>query len=173
MALWGQVIVFGVLVIAVIVTINAYRSLPVLLVLLVGLTALLGWITTSTPFGRSLFAVGGNPESARRVGMNVKRIRVAAFGIVGLMAAVGGIFGASRFGSVSYTAFAGGSLLLEAIGAAVIGGTSAVWWARLGLERDSGCPGHWLARQWSRPDRCQRRRQADGVGGDPAGRRCH
>ncbi len=137
-ALWGQVIVFGVLVIAVIVTLNAYRSLPVLLVLLVGLTALLGWITTSTPFGRSLFAVGGNPESARRVGMNVRRIRVAAFGIVGLMAAVGGIFGASRFGSVSYTAFAGGSLLLEAIGAAVIGGTSlfggrgSVWNAILG-----------------------------------------
>ena len=137
-ALWGQVIVFGVLVIAVILTLNAYRSLPLLLVLLVGITTLLGWITTSTPFGRSLFAVGGNPESARRVGMNVKRIRVAAFGIVGLMAAVGGIFGASRFGSVSYTAFAGGSLLLEAIGAAVIGGTSlfggrgSVWNAILG-----------------------------------------
>ena len=137
-ALWGQVIVFGVLVIAVILTLNAYRSLPLLLVLLVGITTLLGWITTSTPFGRSLFAVGGNPESARRVGMNVKRIRVAAFGIVGLMAAFGGIFGASRFGSVSYTAFAGGSLLLEAIGAAVIGGTSlfggrgSVWNAILG-----------------------------------------
>ena len=70
--------------------------------------------------------------------MKVQRIRVAAFGIVGLMAAIGGIFGASRFGSVSYTAFAGGSLLLEAIGAAVIGGTSlfggrgSVWNAILG-----------------------------------------
>ncbi|WP_424988452.1 sugar ABC transporter permease [Microbulbifer sp. S227A] len=138
MALWGQVIVFGLLVIAVVLTLNAYRSLPLLIVLLIGITALLGWVTTSTPFGRSLFAVGGNQESARRVGMNVKRIRVAAFGIVGLMAAIGGIFGASRFGSVSYTAFAGGSLLLEAIGAAVIGGTSlfggrgSVWNAILG-----------------------------------------
>ena len=138
MAIWGQVIVFGILVIAVILTLNAYRSLPLLLVLLIGFTALLGWITTSTPFGRSLFAVGGNPESARRVGMKVQRIRVAAFGVVGLMAAIGGIFGASRFGSVSYTAFAGGSLLLEAIGAAVIGGTSlfggrgSVWNAILG-----------------------------------------
>ncbi|WP_282607818.1 sugar ABC transporter permease [Pelagibius sp. Alg239-R121] len=138
LALWGQVIVFSGLVITIILTLNAYRSLPLLLVLLVGITALLGWITTSTPFGRSLFAVGGNPESARRVGMKVKRIRVAAFGIVGLMAAIGGIFGASRFGSVSYTAFAGGSLLLEAIGAAVIGGTSlfggrgSVWNAILG-----------------------------------------
>jgi len=138
LTLWGQVVAFGLIVIAVILTLNAYRSLPLLLVLLVGITALLGWVTTSTPFGRSLFAVGGNAESARRVGFKVKRIRVAAFGIVGLMAAIGGIFGASRYGSVSYTAFAGGSLLLEAIGAAVIGGTSlfggrgSVWNAILG-----------------------------------------
>ncbi|MHA3979188.1 sugar ABC transporter permease [Halovulum sp. GXIMD14794] len=138
LALWGQVFVFGTLILAVILTLNAYRSLPLLLVLLLGITALLGWVTTSTPFGRSLFAVGGNAESARRVGFKVKRIRAAAFGIVGLMAAIGGIFGASRYGSVSYTAFAGGSLLLEAIGAAVIGGTSlfggrgSVWNAILG-----------------------------------------
>ncbi len=138
LTLWAQVIIFGLIVIAVILTLNAYRSLPLLLLLLLAITALLGWMTTSTPFGRSMFAVGGNAESARRVGMKVKRIRVAAFGFVGLMAAIGGIFGASRYGSVSYTAFAGGSLLLEAIGAAVIGGTSlfggrgSVWNAILG-----------------------------------------
>jgi D-xylose transport system permease protein len=137
-ALWGQVVAFSVIVVAVVLTLNAYRSLPLLLVLLIAITALLGWITTNTPYGRSLFAVGGNAESARRVGMKVKRIRVSAFAIVGLMAAIGGIFGASRYGSVSYTAFAGGSLLLEAIGAAVIGGTSlfggrgSVWNAILG-----------------------------------------
>jgi D-xylose transport system permease protein len=72
------------------------------------------------------------------VGINVKVIRVAAFGMVGLMAAIGGIVGASRYASVSFNAFAGGSLLLEAIGAAVIGGTSlfggrgSVWNAILG-----------------------------------------
>ncbi len=137
-ALWGQVVAFSVIVVAVVLTLNAYRSLPLLLVLLVAITALLGWITTSTPYGRSLFSLGGNAESARRVGIKVKRIRVSAFAIVGLMAAIGGIFGASRYGSVSYTAFAGGSLLLEAIGAAVIGGTSlfggrgSVWNAILG-----------------------------------------
>jgi D-xylose transport system permease protein len=137
-ALWGSIVTFAAIVIAVILTLNSYRSLPLLLVLLVSITALLGWVTTSTPFGRSLFAVGGNAESARRVGFKVKRIRAAAFGIVGLLAAIGGIFGASRYGSVSYTAFAGGSLLLESIGAAVIGGTSlfggrgSVWNAILG-----------------------------------------
>lgn len=137
-SVWGQIAAFGVIVLAAILTLNAYRSIPLLLVLLVAITGLLGWVTTSTPYGRSLFAVGGNTESARRVGMKVKRIRVSAFAIVGLMAAIGGIFGASRYASVSYTAFAGGSLLLEAIGAAVIGGTSlfggrgSVWNAILG-----------------------------------------
>lgn len=137
-AVWGQVAFFGVLMFATVATLNSYRSVPLLLVLLMVITALVGWVTTSTPYGRSIFAVGGNQESARRVGMNVKRIRVSAFAIVGLMAAIGGIFGASRFGSVSYTAFAGGSLLLESIGAAVIGGTSlfggrgSVWNAILG-----------------------------------------
>ncbi|MDC0739373.1 ABC transporter permease [Cognatishimia sp. SS12] len=137
-AIWGQVAFFAVLIFAGVLTMNAYRSLPLLILLLMGLTALIGWITTSTPYGRSLFAVGGNSESARRVGMDVKRIRVSAFALVGILAAIGGIFGASRFGSVSYTAFAGGSLLLESIGAAVIGGTSlfggrgSVWNAILG-----------------------------------------
>lgn len=136
--LWGQVVFFAVLAFAAVATLNAYRGVPLLVVLLVGLTAVLGWIATSTPFGRSVFAVGGNQESARRVGMNVKRIRVAAFAIVGFMAAVGGIVGASRYASVSFNAFAGGPLLLEAIGAAVIGGTSlfggrgSVWNAILG-----------------------------------------
>lgn len=137
-AMVGQVVFFAVMAFAAVATLNSYRGVPLLVVLLVGLTALLGWITTSTPFGRSLFAVGGNAESARRVGIDVKRIRVAAFGIVGLMAAIGGIVGASRYASVSFNAFAGGPLLLEAIGAAVIGGTSlfggrgSVWNAILG-----------------------------------------
>ena len=138
LSLIGQLALFGGLAIAAVATLNSYRGVPLLVVLLVVLTFVLGWVTTSTPFGRSLFAVGGNKESARRVGMNVRRIRVAAFGIVGLMAAIGGIVGASRYASVSFNAFAGGPLLLEAIGAAVIGGTSlfggrgSVWNAILG-----------------------------------------
>ncbi len=136
--LWVRIVVIAMLILAAVATLNNYRGVPLLVVLLVGMTALLGWITTSTPFGRSLFAVGGNAETARRAGMNVRQIRVAAFGIVGLMAAIGGIVGASRYASVSFNAFAGGPLLLEAIGAAVIGGTSlfggrgSVWNAILG-----------------------------------------
>ncbi len=123
---------------ATVATLNSYRGVPLVVILLLGITAILGGITTSTPFGRSLFAVGGNAESARRAGISIKGIRVAAFGIVGGMAAIGGIVGASRYASVSFNAFAGGPLLLEVIGAAVIGGTSlfggrgSVWNAILG-----------------------------------------
>ena len=136
--IYGQFFIFSILTAGAVVILNSYRGVPLVVVLLIIIVAILGWITTSTPFGRSIFAVGGNTESARRVGMNVKRIRVIAFGIVGLMAAIGGIVGASRYASVSFNAFAGGPLLLEAIGAAVIGGTSlfggrgSVWNAILG-----------------------------------------
>ena len=134
---WFQILAFGIILFQQLLTLNAYGSLP-FISFTYCIYCFLDWITRSTPYGRSLFAVGGNSESARRVGMKIKRIRVSAFAIVGLMAAIGGIFGASRYGSVSYTAFAGGSLLLEAIGAAVIGGTSlfggrgSVWNAILG-----------------------------------------
>jgi D-xylose transport system permease protein len=139
LALWTQIGFFALAVLLSIATLNAYKGVPILIVMLIALTAFLGWFCGSTPFGRSIFAVGGNAESARRVGMNIKLIRVSAFGIVGVIAAIGGIVGASRYGSVSFNAFAGGSpLLLQAIGAAVIGGTSlfggrgSVWNAILG-----------------------------------------
>lgn len=134
----GKVAFFAAMALAAVGTLNAYRGVPLVMILLLGFTALLAWITTSTPFGRALFAVGGNAESARRVGISINTIRIAAFSIVGLMAAIGGIVGASRYASVSFNAFAGGPLLLEAIGAAVIGGTSlfggrgSVWNALLG-----------------------------------------
>lgn len=134
----GKIVFFAVLAAGAVATLNAYRGVPLVVILLLGLTALLGWATAATPFGRALFAVGGNKESARRAGISVRGIRIAAFGIVGAMAAIGGIIGASRYASVSFNAFAGGPLLLEAIGAAVIGGTSlfggrgSVWNAILG-----------------------------------------
>jgi len=59
-ALWGQVAFFAILTFAAVVTMNSYRSVPLLILLLVGVTALVGWVTTSSPFARSIFAVGGN-----------------------------------------------------------------------------------------------------------------
>ena len=136
--LFARIAIFAILILAGTATLNAYLGVPLLMLILGTVIAALWWLTTSTPFGRYLFAIGGSRETARRVGIPVLGVRVAAFGLVGLVVGFGGIVGASRFASVSFNAFAGGPLLLEAIGAAVIGGTSlfggrgSVWNAVLG-----------------------------------------
>jgi D-xylose transport system permease protein len=84
---------------------------------------LLSVVSNRTTFGRHIYAVGGNPEAARRAGINVNRIRVTVFAISGAMAALGGVILASRLRSVDLSA-GGGTILLDAIGAAVIGGVS-------------------------------------------------
>ena len=81
------------------------------------------FVAQRTRFGRYVYAVGGNAEAARRAGINVARVRIAVFGISGMMAAIGGIVLASRLSSVD-TSTGGGSILLYSIAAAVIGGTS-------------------------------------------------
>ncbi|MBB5784959.1 ABC transporter permease [Nonomuraea jabiensis] len=92
---------------------------PIILVLLVAWTLVL----RRTAFGRHLYAVGGNTEAARRAGIPVDRIKISAFVICSSMAAVGGIVAASRASSVDPNT-GGSSVLLYAVGAAVIGGTS-------------------------------------------------
>lgn len=91
-----------------------------------------------TKWGRSMFAVGGNAEAARRSGINVTRIRLSAFMLCSSLAALGGVFAASRLASASQQAGAG-DVNLNAIAAAVIGGTSlfggrgSAWSALLGI----------------------------------------
>ncbi|NBO07634.1 MAG: ABC transporter permease [Actinobacteria bacterium] len=92
---------------------------PVILVLLVGAT----FVLSRTSFGLHIYAVGGNAEAARRAGINVKMVRIAAFMICTGFAAVAGMIFVSRANSISPTT-GGSSTLLYAVGAAVIGGTS-------------------------------------------------
>ncbi|MBY5164152.1 sugar ABC transporter permease [Salsipaludibacter albus] len=99
------------------------RGMPFVAVLLVVLMAGLTVLLFRTRIGRHLFAVGGNPEAARRAGINLVWTRVTAFMISGSMAALGGIVFASRLRSVD-TGAGGGQIELNAIAAAVIGGTS-------------------------------------------------
>ena len=90
-----------------------------MLVFLVGLT----FLAKRTTFGRHVYAVGGNAEAARRAGINVARVRILVFTISGIMAGVGGLILAARLQSVNLQA-GGGTLLLDSISAAVIGGVS-------------------------------------------------
>ncbi|TMK69324.1 MAG: sugar ABC transporter permease [Actinobacteria bacterium] len=108
---------------AVVAVCNHSRGVPFAGLLIVFLTVLGTYVATRTTFGRHVYAVGGNAEAARRAGINVKLIRILVFMISGAMAALGGIIFASRLNSVDLTA-GGGTILLDAISAAVIGGTS-------------------------------------------------
>lgn len=94
-------------------------------VLLVVLGVLAAWtlLLGRTRFGRYVYAIGGNAEAARRGGVNLARIRTVAFMLASLTAGIGGIVYASRLRSVS-TSYDGGTLVLYAVAAAVIGGTS-------------------------------------------------
>ncbi|MDE2592248.1 MAG: hypothetical protein KGL41_05285 [Actinomycetales bacterium] len=75
-----------------------------------------------TRFGRHLFAVGGNPEAARRAGIKVARIRITAFMVCSVLAMISGVFNVSRIGNVESAA--GKSIVLSAVAAAVVGGVS-------------------------------------------------
>ncbi len=102
---------------------NQDRGVPVVFIIVLFFLLLWTIVANRTRFGRYVYAVGGNQEAARRAGINVNRIRVTVFMITSFMAGVGGIILASRLRSVD-TATGGGNLMLNAIAAAVIGGTS-------------------------------------------------
>jgi D-xylose transport system permease protein len=102
---------------------NQERGFPLAFFLVIIFLIFWTWVAERTTFGRHVYAVGGSAEAARRAGINVPRIRVFVFMISGLMAGMGGVIFAARLNSVDLNA-GGGTLLLDAISAAVIGGTS-------------------------------------------------
>ncbi len=116
----GVLAVAGIIVVAVC---NQDRGVPVAGIILLIAVVLLSYLARSTPFGRYVYAVGGSAEAARRAGINVTRIRIIVFIMSSTLAGFGGIILASRLRSVDTNA-GGGNLLLDAIAAAVIGGTS-------------------------------------------------
>lgn len=102
---------------------NLGRGVPWMFALFVALVVVVNYALTKTQWGRSMFAVGGNREAARRAGINVRRIYMSAFMLCSTLAALGGVLSASRLASSSQQAGTG-DVNLNAIAAAVIGGTS-------------------------------------------------
>lgn len=99
------------------------RGVPWALPIIFAVWLLASFVLGRTRFGRYIYAIGGNAEAARRAGVNLALIRTAAFVIAGLMAAVAGIIYTSWLGSIA-TNIDGGTYVLYAVAAAVIGGTS-------------------------------------------------
>ena len=114
------------------------RGVPWMFGLFVALVVVMNYLLTRSRWGRSLTAVGGNREAARRAGINVSRIYVSAFMLCSMLAATGGVLSAARLASSSQQAGTG-DVNLNAIAAAVIGGTSlfggrgSAWSALLGI----------------------------------------
>ncbi|MEV5375098.1 sugar ABC transporter permease [Streptomyces nondiastaticus] len=117
---------------------NQYKGLPLAVVIFLGVVVALDLVLRRTSYGRKVFALGGSVEAARRAGINVAAVRISVFALSGTMAAVGGMFLASQINAANQSSGAG-SLLMNAIAAAVIGGTSLfggrgkTWSALLGV----------------------------------------
>ncbi len=113
------------------------RGIPLAPLILVAFCGIFAFILGKTPFGRHIYAVGGNSEASRRSGINVNGVRIAVFTIASTMAAAGGILAASRLLAVNQ-ASGEGDLLLLAIagpviaGVSLFGGRGTVWAALLG-----------------------------------------
>jgi D-xylose transport system permease protein len=108
---------------AVIFYLNLGRGVPWMFALFVALVLVMNYAFTRTQWGRSMKAVGGNAEAARRAGINVRGIYVSAFVLCSSLAALGGVLSSARLASASQQAGTG-DVNLNAIAAAVIGGTS-------------------------------------------------
>lgn len=103
--------------------ITSVKGAPIVIVLIAILLVVGTFVLERTRYGRHVYAVGGNREAARRAGINVDRIRISVFVICSGVASIGGIVAASKGGSVDPNT-GGSNVLLYAVGAAVIGGTS-------------------------------------------------
>lgn len=99
------------------------KGVPYVVLIVLAVCAAWTFLLGRTKFGRYVYAIGGNAEAARRAGINLAAIRTWCFMLCTFTAGIAGIVYASRLRSVS-TALDGGTLVLYAVAAAVIGGTS-------------------------------------------------
>jgi D-xylose transport system permease protein len=99
------------------------RGVPWVVLIVLAVLAMWTLLLGRTKFGRYMYAIGGNAEAARRAGISLSGIRILGFTLCSMTAGVAGIVYTSRLESIS-TSVDGGTLVLYAVAAAVIGGTS-------------------------------------------------
>ncbi|GAA3778465.1 ABC transporter permease [Streptomyces phyllanthi] len=136
--IWARTALLAVVAFAAVHVLGRFEGLPLALVLFLGVIVASDFFLRRTPYGRQVLALGGGVEAARRTGVDVVRVRISVFMVSGTLAAVGGLFVASRVTSASQVP-GSGMLLISAIAAAIIGGTSlfggrgSTWSALLGV----------------------------------------
>ena len=128
--MYTKLAIVGVLGAALVAMLNLNRStsmkelsgVPIVVPIAITVLFLGTLLLDRTLFGRHLYAVGGNPEAARRAGIKVVKVRIIAFMLCSFLAVISGIFNASRIGAVEATA--GKAIVLSGVAAAVVGGVS-------------------------------------------------
>ncbi|MFJ4693270.1 sugar ABC transporter permease [Streptomyces sp. NPDC088766] len=136
--IWVRTILLAVVSFAVVHVLSRFEGLPLALLIFLAVIITSDLLLRRTPYGRQVLALGGGVEAARRAGVDAARVRISVFLVSGTLAAVGGLFVASRLASATQVPGAG-MLLINAIAAAVIGGTSlfggrgSTWSALLGV----------------------------------------
>jgi D-xylose transport system permease protein len=103
--------------------VGTLEGVPWAILIVLGVLGAWTFLLQRTRYGRYIYAIGGNPEAARRAGIKVTSIRTWAFVLCSVTAGIGGLLYASYLGGLSNNVN-GGQLVLYAVAAAVIGGTS-------------------------------------------------
>ena len=117
-----QLFILAQLVFLVVIVTNGYRGVPIALVILGLVAVLVHQLVTNTPFGRYLYAIGGNEEAAVVSGVPVRNTIIGAYALMGGIVALTGFMQTAYSGASTSTV---GSLMeLDAVAACVIGGTS-------------------------------------------------
>ena len=101
---------------------NPIQGVPTVIPIALTILFIGTFMLDRTKFGRYMYAVGGNPEAARRAGIKVAKIRISAFIICSVLAMISGVFNVSRIGNVESSA--GRAIVLSGVAAAVVGGVS-------------------------------------------------
>ncbi|CAM5710621.1 sugar ABC transporter permease [Streptomyces aurantiogriseus] len=136
--IWARTALLAVVAFTAVHVLGRFEGLPLALLIFLAVIVVSDLFLRRTPYGRQVLALGGGVEAARRAGVDVARVRILVFTASGALAAVGGLFVASRLTSASQVP-GSGMLLISAIAAAVIGGTSlfggrgSTWSALLGV----------------------------------------
>ncbi len=119
---YGKTIFYSLLATLFVYMMNRYLGIPTPIMIVLLLAILFTFIANRTGFGRHLYAIGGNPEAARYSGINIRRHLLLIFTIMGLLAGIAGVVLTGRLNAA--TVGAGQMYELDAIAAAVIGGSS-------------------------------------------------
>ncbi|WP_443042251.1 sugar ABC transporter permease [Streptomyces sp. B21-105] len=136
--IWVRAALLAIVAFGAVLVLNRFEGVPLALLIFLAVVVASDLFLRRTPYGRQVLALGGGVEAARRSGLDVTRVRIAVFVASGTLAAVGGLFVASRLTSASQVP-GSGMLLINAIAAAVVGGTSlfggrgSPWSALLGV----------------------------------------